>query len=357
MKPYSNGKSLLHTFTEKSAPSSRRSFFLRSLVGGAAALALTSIPFSGSRALAGVEGPDPTPGDIAILKFLAAAELLECDLWGQYCELARGNRRFNAALRRIDAGLPDYVCQDFDDECSHAALINAYLVSVGQTAVNLDGFRTLPSSTAQGAEDKGRLTSLTNLTVDTSFYNRYRGAGNPDFGDTFPQIVEIVNQPAIPTVDRNHPTALATIAQVAAFHFGMIEQGGSSLYTNLLGKVSSADALAILSSIGPTEFYHFAVFQTALEGIRPLGRRSSVNFPALHRSASRFQVMPKPCKFLSTALPLSSVLRPRKTENAGAGATVTALANSGLFTGQTPEFFAAATALATAADAATRTCV
>ena len=339
-------------------PSSRRSFFksgaLMSVAAGLVGGGLLTTP---SRSIAGVVGPDPTAGDIAILKFLAAAELLECDLWGQYCELATGNRPFIAALRRIDAGLPEYICQDFADECSHAALINAYLVSIGQEAVNLDPFRTLPSSTARGAENKGRLTSLTNLTVDTSYYNRYRGAGNPDFGDTFPQIVEIVNKPAIPTGNRNSPTAMATIAQVAAFHFGMIEQGGSSLYTNLLGKVSSPDAVAILSSIGPTEFYHFAVFQTSLEGIRPLGRSSGVNFPALNRDPARFQVMPKPCKFLSTGLPVSSVLRPSKTENAGAVATVTALANSGLFTGQTPEFVAAATALATAADAATRICV
>ena len=357
MKTQPNGESLLHSLTQPSAPGSRRSFFSKTLTGGAAALALASIPFSTSRVMAGVTGPDPTAGDIAILKFLAAAELLECDLWGQYCELATGNRPFIAALRRIDAGLPEYVCQDFADECSHAALINAYLVSIGQEAVNLDPFRTLPSSMARGAESKGRLTSLTNLTVDTSYYNRYRGAGNPDFGDTFPQIVDIVHRPAIPTGNRNSPIAMATFAQVAAFHFGMIEQGGSSLYTNLLGKVSSPDVVAILSSIGPTEFYHFAVFQTSLEGIRHLGRSSGVNFPALNRNPARFQVMPKPCKFLSAGLPVSSVLRPIKTENAGAVATVTALANSGLFTGQTAEFVAAATALATAADAATRTCM
>ena len=314
---------------------------------------LTTAPHS----RAGVLGPDPTPGDIAILKFLAAAELIETDLWGQYCELAKNNRAYNYALRRIDPGLPNYVCQDYDDELSHAALINAYLVSVGQEAVNLDPFRTLPSSGARGAEDKGRLTSLTNLTVDTSYYNRYRGPGNPDFGDTFPQIVEIVDKPAIPTGDRNSAIAMATHAQVAAFHFGMIEQGGASLYANLQTKVSSLDAVTILASIGPTEFYHFAVFQTALQGIRPLGRRNGVNFPALKRSPARFQVMPEPAKFLSAEFPLTSVLRPIKTENAGAVATVTALANSGLFTGQTPEFFAAATALAAAADAATRTCV
>ena len=210
------------------AASSRRSFFksgaLMSVAAGLMGGGLLTTP---SRSHAAITGADPTLGDIAILKFLAAAELLECDLWGQYCELATGNRPFSAALRRIDAGLPEYVCQDFDDECSHAALINAYLVSIGQEAVNLDPFRTLPSSTARGAEAKGRLTSLTNLTVDTSYYNRYRGAGNPDFGDTFPQIVDIVNKPAIPTGNRNTPIAMATFAQVAAFHFGMT--GGFSV--------------------------------------------------------------------------------------------------------------------------------
>ena len=63
----------------------RRSFLLKGAAVGAGAI-------GASRLLA-----DPAPasadggltrGDVAILQFLAAAELLEADLWGQYNELA-----------------------------------------------------------------------------------------------------------------------------------------------------------------------------------------------------------------------------------------------------------------------------
>jgi hypothetical protein len=35
-------------------------------------------------------------GDVAILKFLAAVEILESDLWQQYNELALGNESYRA---------------------------------------------------------------------------------------------------------------------------------------------------------------------------------------------------------------------------------------------------------------------
>src|ERR671918_231023 len=149
---------------------------------------------------------DPTAGDIAILKFLSAAEQLEDDLWQQYDELARGNRGYNAALRRIDRSLVRYISDDRDDERSHAALINGYLKAIGEQPVDLSPFRTLPSVKAPGADQRRRrLTNLTNLTVDTSWYLRYRGTGNPDFGDTFPQLVDIVNRPTVPTSWRSSP--------------------------------------------------------------------------------------------------------------------------------------------------------
>jgi hypothetical protein len=44
-------------------------------------------------------------------------------------------------------------------------------------AVNLDEFRTLPSSKATGATQIGRLTNLRSLDVDTSWYVRYRSTG------------------------------------------------------------------------------------------------------------------------------------------------------------------------------------
>src|SRR5919106_6271999 len=192
-----------------------------------------------------------TPGDIAILRFLAAAELLEDDLWQQYCELAVANPSYNKALRRIDRSLIRYVCDDRDDERSHAAFINSFLAAIDQEPINLDPFRTLPSVDVPGAEDRGRLTNLTRLTVDTSWYARYRSADNPDFGATFPQLVEIQNRPTIPTRSLSQAN-MQGVAHSAAFHFAAIEQGGSSLYCSLIPKASSLDVLRILAAIGPT---------------------------------------------------------------------------------------------------------
>ncbi len=331
----------------------RRSFLQRAGLFGAAAAPLVGLLAGTTKARAANTAGIPE-SDIAILKFLAAAELLECDLWEQYCELAHGNKKFIRALRRIDPSLPDYVCGDYEDECSHANLINAFLVSIGETAVNLDPFRTLPSSAATGAAQKGRLTSLANLTVDTSFYARYRSAGNPDFGDTFPQTVEIVHRPTIPLSDQTTQSQMNLIAQTAAFHFAAIEQGGSSLYNSLSSKVSNVDVSAILASIGPTEVYHFAVFQTALQGISNLRSRDGLQFPNLRRNADRGALMPKPCKFLNADFPVCSIIRPRNTANAGAVAAAVGLAGSGLFAGQSQTFIDAAVGLATAADAAVR---
>ena len=330
--------------------SDRRTFLAQTI--GAAGLAAAAW-HSSPRAEAAPPNAAVTAGDIAVLKFLAAAELVECDLWQQYCELAENNRAFRHALRLIDPALPDYICQDFADECSHAQWINAFLASIGQSPVSLDAFRTLPSVEAQGALDIGRLTNLTNLTVDTSYYLRYRTASNPDFDPAPAQIVTIQNKPSVPVSNQFAPRKMQIIAQTAAFHFAAIEQGGSSLYNALLSKVTNLDVLRALMSIGSTEVYHFAAFQTSLEGIFKF-EGAGVSFPALNRDPNRGKIMPKPCKFLDAAFPLCSVIRPRSTANAGAIAAATGLVQSGLFTGQPQAFFDAVVGLATAADAATR---
>jgi hypothetical protein len=296
-----------------------------------------------------------TQGDRAILRFLAAAELVEDDLWQQYCELAVFNEDFNDALMRIDPSIVRYICDDRDDERSHANLINAFLQSIGEQPVNLDAFRTLPSSPAQGAEQRGRLTSLANLTVDTSWYMRYRSNGNPDFGDVNSQIVNIVNRPTIPTSNNIRSRQMQAIAHSAAFHFAAIEQGGGSLYNSLLTKVTNLDVVAILASIGPTEVYHFAAFHKSLEGIFGLKTRDGLEFPNLKGNRELAEaIFPEPCKFLRPEFPLTSVIRPRNTNTAGAVAAATGLVKSGLFTGQPQAFFDAVVALATAADAAVR---
>jgi len=340
----------------------RRSFLGRSAMLGAASVLAGGIfgPSAKADELPaadrGVANRAPTSGDVAILKFLAAAELVEDDLWSQYAELAINNKKYMKALKKIDPSLPSYTVQDRDNERSHGLFINAYLTSIGQTAVNLDPFRTLPSVTATGAEQKGRLTNLTNLNVDTSWYARYRSAGNPDFGDTFPQIVNIVNRPTIPTSDSIKGGDLQAIAHTALFHFATIEQGGASLYNSLMTKVSDLDVLNILTSIGPVEFYQFAAFHKSTERIFKLkSKDGSLTFPDLRKDPVAQDIFPEPCKFLRADLPLSSVLRPRNTATAGAVATATALVASNLFQGQPPAFLDAVVALATAADAAVRT--
>ena len=293
----------------------------------------------------------PTPGEIAVLQFLAAAEQIETDLWQQYTELAEENPAFMAALSEIDPSLIQYINDDRDDELSHANLINAYLISVGAKPVDLNPFKTLPSSRATGAEQVGRITNLTSLDVDTSWYNRYRGPGNPDFGDAFPQLVDIVGRPTIPTSNRMRFHEYRAAAHCAAFHFCAIEQGGGSLYCDLLGKVHTPDVVAILSSIGPVEVYHFATFHKSLEGLTGLDAGGGLVFPNLRADPGLARlVMPEPCTFLSPNLPLCSVIRPRSTAKAGAVAAATGLIGSGLFNGQSQAFFNAVAALAAAAD-------
>jgi hypothetical protein len=319
------------------------------------ALAMSGVGMmAGARSAIAAVTTDLNDGDVAVLQFLAAAELVESDLWGQYSELATNNPGFRGALELIKDTLPDYVNGDFADETSHASFINAFLIAAGKDPVNLDAFRTLPSVPVEGARQIGRLTNLTNLTVDTSYYERYRGQGNPDFGNTFPQIVNITNQTAVPTSNGIHGLDLLSIAQTAAFHFAAIEQGGSSLYNSLLTKVSDLNVVAILASIGPTEVYHFAIFQEALEGIVGLKVAGGPAFPDLRTCPDRGEITPHPCTFLDPSYPLCSVIRPRNTNTAGAVAAATGLVKSGLFAGQSTAFFNAVTALATAADAAVR---
>ena len=234
----------------------------------------------GSALLAGTAsatGGTLTAGDVAILRLLAAIELIESDLWQQYNELGGvngGNSAYMAALSNLDGDMPQYIADNTDDELSHAAFLNAYLRSKGAEPVNLDEFRTLPSSKATGARQIGRLTNLQALDVDTSWYVRYRSTQNPDLGATFPQAVTIRRQPAIPLNDADTPpglpapvppsdaqeTRMQAIANTAGFHFAYIEQGGSSLYSIMALKATSLEVLRIIVSIGGVETNHFSLW-------------------------------------------------------------------------------------------------
>jgi hypothetical protein len=297
-----------------------------------------------------------TRGDAAILRFLAAAELLETDLWQQYTELADGNPDYMAALEAIDDDMPAYIDQNTADEFSHADFINAFLKSMHAHPVNLDAFRTLPSSPATGAAQIGRLTNLMHLNVDTSWYLRYRSTGNPDFGDTFPQVVNIIDRPGIPLHDGYTSDQIQAIANTAAFHFAMIEQGGSSLYDAMSLNASNLVVLRIITSIGGTEVAHFEIWHDKAGDAPPVDSGDGLVFPDLNANPDTATnlVMPRPCKFISPNLPLCSVIRPTSLPLAGARAVVQFLTNTGLFQGQSQEFFEVLFDLAEDADRARR---
>ena len=119
-----------------------------------------------------------TKGDIAILRLLAAVELIECDLWQQYEELGgvtQGPQNgYQLALQFLDGDGSQYVTSNTLDEISHATHLNAYLESEGADPVNFDRFRNLRGSNASGAQNIGRLTNLMHLDMDTGWYIRYR---------------------------------------------------------------------------------------------------------------------------------------------------------------------------------------
>jgi hypothetical protein len=271
--------------------------------------------------------------------------------------------------------MPTYVNQNTRDEFTHQNFISEYLKSKGQKPIDLEPFRNLPSSQATGANKSAkRLTNLMDLTVDTSWFLRYRLAGNPDFGDAFPQIVNLQNVPAIPSVDLPLPTdpafgfQIQLIANTAGFHFATIEQGGSSLYQSFLPKVSSLEVLQIVGAIGGTEIMHFQTWQDKAGNAPELtDNHGNQVFPQLPIAPDATpdgidhsdpqdtnQIMPAPCKFISTNLPLCSVIRPISTEQAGAKAALAALSASGLFNGQSQGFFNLLGELAAEADEARR---
>ena len=314
-----------------------------------------------------------TQGDAAILRFLAALEILETDLWQQYNELAgiqdsevpggSGNPAYAEAVAVLDEDMNQYIHDNTDDEISHFTFINAFLEENGADTVKLDQFRTLPSSQATGAERIGRLTNLMQLTVDTSWWTTYRSdSQNPDFGDTLPQAIPdlaVGQHPAIPRSDDDlsPPDHLQAIANTAGFHFAFIEQGGTSLYASLAQRVTDTEVLRILLSIGGSETMHFQTWQDKAGNAPPLtDPTTGLVFPDLNADGELLQtnlIMPEPTIFLDRKFPVCSIIRP--TETAGAAMRAfKALAADGLFIGQSPAFAGFLRGLATAADAARR---
>jgi len=283
-----------------------------------------------------------------------------------------------AALSNLDGDMPQYIADNTDDELSHAAFLNAYLMSKDEEPVDLGPFRNLPSSQATGAKNKGRLTNLLKLNVDLSWYTRYRSAKNPDFGVKFKGPFTIENQPAIPLNDTDTPpnqlqpvppatpqeSRMQAIANTAGFHFAFIEQGGASLYPTLAFKATDPEVLRILVSIGGVEIDHFGLWHdkagnavnAPLAGVTD--PETGLTFPNLNNPATELtqtnKILPEPCEFISKSLPQCSVIRPTLTHNAGAVATIKAFTDDLLFLNQVPAFFDLVNRLAVEADSVRR---
>ena len=353
---------------------SRRSFLGKSLAVGAGTIgAGFFINTRTARASGGL-----TTGDAALLRFAAAAEILETDFWGQYNELAgiqdsevpggSGNPIYTQAVKALDGDMDQYIHDNTEDEHTHFAFLNAYLESKGAEPVHLNQFRTLPGSTATGSSGKLRLTNLMQLTLDTSWWTRYRArVHNPDLEPNFkfPQAVPDLFHgqfTAIPRTDADlQPHKhIQAIANTAGFHFPTIEQGGNSLYPAMAQRATSVEVLRILISIGPTETMHFQTWADKAGNAPPLtDPTNGLTFPDLNSppfGGETFQtnlIMPEPCAFISPTLPRCSVIRPTETNGIAMG-VVKFLTDMGLFIGQSPAFFSFMQQLAQEADAAQR---
>ena len=336
-----------------------------------------------------------TKGDIAILRFLSAVEQVESDLWEQYNELGgiqdkevssgSGNKPYTNALAVLDSDMSQYIHDNTDDEFSHHAFLNAFLASINpKLQVDLSKFATLKGSQATGAnKNKLRLTNLMKLTVDTSWWTRYRDPiHNPDcdgfgvFANAVPGLAKGMF-PAIPRSDAdatldssgNPSTHTQAIANTAAFHFAFIEVGGTSLYPTLALRVTNPVVLRILLSIGPTETMHFQTWQDKAGNAPAItDPTNGLTFPDLAGSTNELLkanlIMPEPCPFLCDlkpkhTFPAVSIIRPVSINPAIFGAVQAAkgLAADGLFIGHNNDGFVnLLLELAEEADEAQRQC-
>ena len=375
----------------------RRVVARRSFLKGLGIVGATLLPTSAlliTKAKAQQSSTTLTKGDADILRFLAWAELVEVDLWTQYNELGgaqlpdetdttnTGNGPYKAALQNLDGDMPQYITDNTQDEITHAAFLNAYLMAHGaQPVVFRPEFFRSTGSSATGSTGKKRITNLLHLNVSTGFYTRYRSNENPDLGATFNGPITITNQPAIPVSDVDTPPAtvvpsppipagataaqrIQAIANTASFHFAFIEVGGTSLYPTLALQVTSQEVLRIVLSIGGTEIDHFSLWHDKLGNAvsSPLAGvkdpETGLTFPDLNNPVTDLtqtnKILAEPCDFLSESLPEVSVIRPTSTKNSGAVAAVNGFMADGLFIEQKDDFFDFAMTLAVAADNAQR---
>src|ERR1700738_3965478 len=366
----------------------RRTFLKNGMAAaGAVTAGAALLPASGAvfeAEAAGGNGAAITKGDIAILTFLSALEQVEADLWIQYAELGGATNQgkspialelngqkiitglapaYITGLFVLDGDMPQYIADNTDDEISHHRFLNNYLESKGAQPIDLSQFAILPPSGVTGVPQTGRLTNLRQLTVDTSWWTRYRSATqNPDMGGKFENAVPDLakgQHPAIPQTDAEAalnpdgtvPNHLQAIANTAGFHFGFIEQGGTSLYPTLAQKVTNLEVLRVLLSIGPSETMHFQVWHDKAANA-PNITDGNLTFPNLNSGidpntgatgsigggetvADLFQtnlIMPEPTFFLESKFGPVSIICP--TSEAGGGGAVSAVksfVDDGLF--------------------------
>ncbi|HXL21063.1 MAG TPA: twin-arginine translocation signal domain-containing protein [Candidatus Dormibacteraeota bacterium] len=357
--------------------SSRRSFLKKGTAAvGAATAAGLVIP--GKLFAQGGDDEDTrlTKGDIAILRLASAAEQIEADLWQQYSELGGtqddevsgvngGNPIYIGALELLDGDMAQYIHDNTDDEISHHAFLNNYLISKGAEPVDLSHFATLPSSQATGAKQVGRLTNLTQLSVDTSWWTRYRSTTNPDLGATFRNALPSLVKGQFTAIPRTNDDLgnsflsdnnagsiadrLKAIAFTAGFHFAFIEQGGASLYGALAQQASSLEVLRILISIGGSEIMHFQTWQDKAGNATPLTftdpvNKSTATFVDLTQNQPEDLqsnlIMPEPCDFLHKSLGPVAIIRPTSRRLGGAVAAIQSFVDDGLFIGQKDKNFA-----------------
>ena len=394
----------------------RRSFLKNGMVAAGAMTAGVGLVSSPSAFAESEDRAPITKGDIAILTFLSALEQVEADLWIQYAELGGPTAKvpssiglspidlelngkaistglaagYVTALQVLDGDMPQYIADNTDDEISHHRFLNNYLQSKGAPPIDLSPFAILPPSGVTGVPQTGRLTNLRQLTVDTSWWTRYRSATqSPDMGGKFENAVPDLakgQHPAIPQTDAEAalnadgtiPNHLQAIASTAGFHFGFIEQGGTSLYPTLAQKVTNLEVLRVLLSIGPSETMHFQVWHDKAGNAPQISDTSqNLSFPNLNGgidpntgkttvdgvpAADLFQtnlIMPEPTIFLNSKFGPVSIIRP--TSEAGGGGAVSAVksfVDDGLFidpaTGKNTGIVAKLMELADEADDARR---
>ena len=380
---------------------SRRTFLTTGTVAaGAATMFGSGVPVFAGEEEGGGKGL--TKGDVAILRFLQALETVEADLWRQYAELGGAVNQPGAspidlpfptglagtyitALEQLDGDMPQYIGDNTDDELTHSSWLNNFLAAKGIESADLTPFKNITPSQVSGVPGDGRLTNLTQLTVDTSWYTRYRSdSQNPDLGGSFPQAVPGLFATPFPAIPRSNddvngdPNFVQAVANVAGFHFAFVEQGGTSIYPQLAQRVTHPDVLRILLSIGPTEAMHFQTWHDKAGNavqppVAPLAATdpvtgNKVSFPNFNdkthtaAQADALQtnlIMPEPTVFLNAKFGPISIVRPTETRNA-ARAAVQGFVDDNLFAGhgfgtkKSDGFVEKLFALAEEADAARR---